>query len=406
MRSRQVTLPLGFFVLSAAWPATLYVVSFSWRTVLAGSLFFGTLGVVACTIAWLSVVGAAPSPRRGAVAGAFAYLFGAVVALPALTAGIWLVDVVVLRSGVDAGQEVVLGAVLLGLVAVVLSPLAAALGYVVATDRSRSLPRVQRLERFHPGRVVPSPATRTLAVAFAVLALAVVAGAGVQYVDPTTPETGDGPAYGGPDAPGAVQVEQAQARTRSVSHTVVWTMPAEREDAPQRMDDRLVLRHDMQRDVLVFTSRLAGKSQTNLVTVDGHWYWPGNDTTPPPDVELMRRATGSGPFPYYTPIALDAPASVTDRGDGYVEVTYEAALGGWHNRVTVPNGTRTVRIDATTGRVLAVTDRTANGTVFARIRFEDYGTTSVDPPRTPVGTVRHVVEDFFHGPLNGEGTLY
>ncbi|WP_323675212.1 hypothetical protein [Halorubellus sp. PRR65] len=404
MRFRKATLPVGFLVLSAAWPATLYVVAFSWRTLIEGGLFFGTVGAGACTLAWLSVAEETPSPRRGAVVGAFASLFGAVVVLPALTTGIWLVDVVVLRS--DAGPEVVLGSVLAGVVALALSPLAAALGYAVAADRSRSLPGVERLERFHPGRVVPTPATRTLAVAFAVLAVAVVAGAGVQYVDPVTPKTDDGPAYAGPDAPAAAQVEQAQARTRSVSHTVVWTVPAESADAPPRMDDRLVLRHDMRRDALVFTTRLAGEYQTNLVTVDGHWYWPGNETTPPPDVELTRRTTGSGTFPYFTQVALDAPATVTDRSDGHVEVTYEAAGGPWTSRAPRPNGTRTVRIDATTGRVVAVTDRTANGTVFARIRFEDYRATNVDPPRTPVGPIAHVVEDLFHGPLNGEGTLY
>jgi len=405
MRLRRAALPLGFLVLAAAWPAPLLVIDFSWTLLATAGAFFGTVGAVGGTLAWWLVVGDAPTPRRGAVAAAVASVATAVLCVPVLSGVIRAVAWTGIVTSPSTGSNPIVGAMLVGLVALVLSPLSAALGHWVGGHPARG-PAVPEMRGLDLERLRATPSTRTLAMAFALLALAVVGTAAVQSADPTTPKTGDGPAYAGPDAPAATQVEQAQARTRSVSHTVVWTVPAEREGAPPRMNDRLVLRHDMQRDVLLFTSRYAGKRQTHLVTVDGHWYWPGNDTAPPPDAELTRTGAASSPFPYFTPIALDAPAEVTNRTDGYVEITYEAAHGSWHNGGAVSNGTRTVRIDTAIGRVVSVTDCTANGTVIAKVRFEDYRSTSVDPPATPVGPVDRIVEDLFHGPLTGEGTLH
>ncbi|MFC6951249.1 hypothetical protein [Halorubellus litoreus] len=406
MRVRQATLPLGFFVLSSVWPAPLLLVEFSWSTFVLGGLFFGALGGAPSTVVFLLLVDDSSTPRRGAVAAPLATLVAAIAGLPVFSFAYWLVETIVLGRGVDFGPNVLVGSMLLGCVALVLSPITAALGYGVASEPSRmpSLPR--RLEAVDRAWLRRSPSTRALVVAFAVLAAGVGGAAGVQYADPTTADVGDAPAYAGPAAAAEAQVEQAQARTRSVSHTVVWTVPADGADTPSRMDDRLVLRHDMQRDVLLFTTRFSGTYQTNLVTVDGHWYWPGNETTPPTAAAVTRRDEVSVLFPHYTPVALDAPASVTDRGEGYVEIAYEAAGGTWHNPGTTLNGTRTVRIDTKTGRVVAVTDRNANGTVFARIRFEDYRATNVDPPSMPVGSIERVVEDLFHGPLTGDGTLY
>lgn len=407
MRLRQSTLPVGFFVLSSAWPVPLLVARFSWRGLVGGGLFFGILGAVSCTLVWLAVVGESPSPKRGAVAAALASLLSAVGSLPLLALGVWLLRGVILGQPVDAGPNVVVASMLLGLVAFATSPLAAALGYVVVDDPSLSLPRPKRLREVDRPVFGRTPGTRTLFAALALLALTVSGAAVGQYADPSIGPVGDEPAFAGPDAPAASQVSQAQSRTRAVSHTVVVTTATMGENASTATNGTAVLRHDLERDVVLATVRRDDRTRTHLLTVDGHWTWAGNTSAPRASATRRDRPLET-PDAYDVDATLDAPATVLNRTDEHVTIRY-ATPGRTNAEPIDAPGNRTVRIDADTGRLAS--SRTAwvreDGVrVVVRVDYERYGRTTVDQPRTPRPSLAALVGDFLHGPLTGDGRLH
>lgn len=398
MQLRQLTLPTGFFVLSSAWPVALFVVDFSWRGVAAGGLLFGALGMASCTLVWLVVVGESPSAKRGAVAGAFVSLVSAVVVLPAVTFVVWFIDVGLFSNGVDVVPTVLLSSIFLGLVALLLSPLAAALGYFVATDPSRSPSRLGALDAFPS-----SPATRTLALVFTLVALAVVGAAAVQYADPTTPAVGDGPTYTG-DAPATTQVRQATARTRSVSHTITGTTYRVYKNGSRDPLARFVIRHDRQRDVVRSVHRnLGGDTRRYVATEDAVWScWcePSPSTTVRP---VRPRETST----YLLSIPEDGNASITAVTDDAVTVRFANPRLPNGNVIELP-GYQTVTITRETGRLRSMTTRWTddNETVLTRYHFERHGRTTVIPPADPSKPLALHVWDLVRGPLTGETPLH
>jgi len=404
MRFRGAALPLGLFVLAAAWPTPLLVVNFSWTLLATAGAFFGTVGAVGGTVAWWLVVGDAPTPHRGAVTAAMASLATAALCVPVLSGVVRAVAWTGLVAGLGGDSNPIVGAMLLGLVALVLSPLAAALGYWVGSDPARA-PVVPELGTVDLERLRATPSTRTLAIAFALLALAVVGTAAVQYADPARPETGDAPRYAGPDAPADTQVRHARNRTRSLSHTVRWTAGTV-ENGSRVARNSGVVHHDRQRDVIRYSLTRSEETSKGLLTVDGQWTWAGDDQNPPKG-EMERYQYPAIGFSYIDP-RVDARASITNRSSDVVTVRYDSPGSLYGEEIDAP-GNRTVRIDADTGRLLSVTDRRVQDDgdlVVTEIRFEAYGSTSVEPPATPIGPPEAIVRDLMEGPLNGHGTLH
>ncbi len=295
------------------------------------------------------------------------------------------------------------------LVGLVVAPLGAVLGALVAPRPVLSLPRGSSAGGLRR-RVDTVASLRELGAVVAVLVLACTAVGVVQYTDPTSPTVGDGPAYAGVDAPAAEQVAQAQARTRSHSYTATATTVSY---GPNGSRDRerpvtFVFEHDLERDVVrIVTSGVFGSSST-LVTEDAIWYWDGNGTNPAPSEMRPNEGVPRPSSVYGITAVTDAPARVVDTTADTVTVRYSSPASRTGEAYDYP-GNRTVTIDRSTGRLVAIETvlvREDGRSVVRTTTFEDYGTTAVERIDTPVRPFRLQVYDVLLGPLNGETPMH
>lgn len=402
MQPRRLALPLGFGLLGAccALPAS---VVFRYPVTLGVALAF-CAGALSGPLVWASTVGSAPTRIRGALVGALATLTGAVLVGPVVSVP------AVVASGTRTSATVVLQAVTLVTVLTVLAglattPLAAALGAVLAGRPSSTVGTPVRLSRLSP----PTTTARQLGVVVSVVTLACVGAGVVQYTDPTTPTVGDAPAYAGADAPAAEQVAQAQARTRSVSYTATVQSVAYAPNG-SRVGDAQGFRfeHDRARDLVrvVMTGEF-GTSST-LVTEDTIWYWNGDSTAPDPGAMRPNDRPPRSDHHHGVTAVTDGPARVVDRTTDHVVIRYPTPATRDGDSYDLA-GNRTVTVDRTTGRLASIETVRVHDDgrrVVRTTSFEDYGETTVARPETPTRPLHLHVFDLLDGPLNGRTPLH